>query len=403
MLLQGKILRNLFIGMVLLNALLIGGFFYLSAKQPSLPSALFPGKFGPGIDLQYTGNMVVLALLLLINALAITIVGFKDCLHAMWAGMRLSPKMMRNFLHEKAGLASDISGVVAAAVQEEEKLELSYIDRASWVLRVGLILFTISMPLLSIALARAEAAGVPMFAENMTPLPNNTVSNEEIWRFTGDQVAGALLLDIPEVFHLRVSAMEANTQNFLFPLLIVIYRTVLGFGVLLAAIAAARMRALWRYAMEVAMPVTDIVAMEPALAAGPEHDDYRHGHHGPEDHGHGHDDHGHGHDNHGHENHGHDDHGHDDHGHSDHGHEHHEDSHDSHDDHGHGDDHGHSDNGHGHDDHGHDNHGHGHDDHGHDDHGHGHDDHSHGHDDHGHDDHHSRHHHDGRHREKEHA
>lgn len=277
MLLQGKILRNLFIGVVLLNAVLIGLFFYLSAKQPWLPSALFPGKFGPGIALEYTGNLVVLSLLLLINALAITIVGFKDCLHAMWAGMRLSPKVMRRFLNEKAGLAPDISGVVAAAVQEEEKLELTYIDRAGWVLRVGLVLFALAMPSLAISLARADAGGPPMFATiDLKPVANNTVSNEEIWRFTGDQVAGALLLDVPEVFHLRFSAVEANTQNFLFPLLIVIYRTVIGFGLLLSIVATMRMRALWRYAMEVAMPVRDIVAMEPALAAGRKHEEYRH-------------------------------------------------------------------------------------------------------------------------------
>jgi hypothetical protein len=276
MLLQGKILRNLFIGMVLMNAVIIGLAFYLASQHPWLPSALFPGKFGTGVSLELTGNNVVLALLLVINALAVTVVGFKDCLHAMWAGMRFSPKTMRKFLNEKAGLASDISGVVAAAVQEEEKLELSYIDRASWVLRIGLILFGLSLPLLAIALARADAGGPPMFARDHQPVANNLVSNEEAWRFTGDQVAGALLLDIPEVFDWRVSPLDANTGNFAFAFLVVLYRTVIGFGVLLAVIATARMRALWRYAMEVAMPVKDIVAMEPALAAGRGHEEYRH-------------------------------------------------------------------------------------------------------------------------------
>jgi hypothetical protein len=116
MLLQGKIVRNLLIGMTLLNVLLIGFFFYASAKWPWLLGDLFPGKFGPGLSPEFTGNYVVLSLLLLINAIVITLVGFKDTLHAMWAGMRLSPKTMRRFLNEKAGLAADISGVVAAAV-----------------------------------------------------------------------------------------------------------------------------------------------------------------------------------------------------------------------------------------------------------------------------------------------
>ncbi len=276
MLLQGKIVRNLLIGMTLLNLLLVGVFFYASAKLPWLMGYLFPGKFGPGLSADFTGNFVVLSLLLLVNAIAITLVGFKDTLHAMWAGMRLSPKTMRKFLNEKAGLAADISGVVAAAVQEEEKLELSYIDRAGWVLRVGLILLALSLPALCISLARANAGGAPMFAVEEIAVPNSNVSNEEIWRFTGDQVAASLLLGFPEVYHLRASRLDANTGNLALVTLVWLFRLLIGFGVLLSIIATMRMRALWRYAMEVAMPVRDIIAMEPALAAGREHTEYRH-------------------------------------------------------------------------------------------------------------------------------
>ncbi len=74
--------------------------------------------------------MFFLALLLLGNAALFLIFGLGGTWHALWAGLRISPRKLRWLLHDRSGLASDISGVVAEAVQEEEKSELGYLGMA---------------------------------------------------------------------------------------------------------------------------------------------------------------------------------------------------------------------------------------------------------------------------------
>ncbi len=349
--LQSKIGRNFLISFAVLNILLVGFFAYAVMKQPGLLPNFLPGKFGATASPDLSGNMLFYALLLLVDSALFLIFGVGGTWHALWAGLRISPRKMRWFLHERAGLANDISGVVATAVQEEEKDELEYLHHARQILLVGLVLFIVALPFVCLAYTHAAPAGAAIFENAGKPIANSAVTNDVVERFTVDQLAGALLLDIPEIFHLRATPVETNGANLLLGLLVLLYRTLVGFGVVLLIVGLRRANALRSYAMEVAMPVADIVAMEPMLQDG-------HGHHG------------HGHEEHGHDDHGHDDHAHDDKGHDDHGgHDDHAsgggDGHgDNHDDHGHGDNHGHSDQGDGHgDNHGHSDHSHGDHDH----------------------------------------
>ncbi len=351
--LQSKIGRNFLICFALLNILLIGLFAYAVMKQPGLLPTFLPGRFGVTASPDLSGNTLFYALLLLVDSALFLIFGVGGTWHALWAGLRISPRKMRWFLHERAGLASDISGVVAVAVQEEEKEELEYLGHARFLLWVGLILFVVALPAVCLTYTHAAPNGAAIFENSGKPIANSAVTNDMVERFTVDQLAGGLLLDIPEIFHLRATPVETNGANLLLGLLVLFYRTLVGFGVLLLIVGIRRASALRSYAMEVAMPVADIVAMEPVLQDGHGHHDHDHGHEDHGDHGHGgHEDHGHG---------GHDDHGHEDHGHGDHGGGDHVGDAVSHDDHGNSDDHGH---GEGHGDHGHNDHGHdNHDDH----------------------------------------
>jgi hypothetical protein len=388
--LQSKIGRNFLISFILLNLIVGGLFVFAVLKRPDLLHAL-PGEFGPNLSPDLSGNMLFLALLLLVNAALFMIFGLGGTWHAMWAGLRIRPSKLRWLLHERSGLASDISGVVAEAIQEEEKSELGYLGTARGLLTVGLLLTVLSLPALCIAYSKAAPTGNAIFETTGTAMANSAVSQDTVLRFTGDQLAGALLLDVPEVFHLRATPVETNGANLIFAILILLYRAVVGFGVLVWFVAARRIGSLRTAAMEVAMPAADIVAMEPVLQDGHGHHDPHHHeseHHEPAPHDHGHHDDHHGHDDHAHDDHGHSDHGHESHGHEDHGHDsgHHDDHHGNdshHDEHaGHGDHHD-DENAHSSEDH----HA-GHDDHG----GHGHSDsHSHHHDgqNHGHDGHHA--------------
>lgn len=373
--LQSKIGRNFLICFVLLN-LAVGGFFAFAVlKRPDLLHAL-PGEFGPRLSPDLSGNMLFLALLLLANAALFVVFGLGGTWHAMWAGLRIRPSKLRWLLHERAGLASDISGVVAEAIQEEEKSELGYLGIARGLLTIGLILTVLSLPALCIAYAKASPSGNAIFESAGTATANSGISQDTVLRFTADQLAGALLLDAPEIFHWRATPVETNSANILFAMFVLLYRTIIGLGVLVWFVAMRRMGSLRSAAMEVAMPAADIVAMEPILQDGHRHHDHHepaphdHSHHEHEQHDHDHD-----HDDHGHEDHGHDTHHSDDHGHD----AHHDDPHahtdhhggesspesdeseaddesdDSHGDHGHSDPHAHhsAEEGHGHDHHAH--------------------------------------------------
>lgn len=330
--LQSKIGRNFLIFFLLMNILVVGFFAYAVMKQPHWLPSVLPGAFGPAASPDLSGNMFFLALLLLGNAALFLIFGLGGTWHALWAGLRISPRKLRWLLHDRSGLASDISGVVAEAVQEEEKSELEYLGAARSLLLIGLLLLIVALPAVCIAYGKAAPTGAAMFETARAATANSAVSPDTVLRFTGDQLAGALLLDVPEIFHLRATPVETNSANILFAIFVLLYRTAIGFGVLVWFIATRRIGSLRSAAMEVAFAASEIIAMEPVLQDGHGHSEpvyHEHTHHEtlPDSHEHHEPEH-HGHDDHAHEDHSHTDHGHEDHGHdANHGHEHADDAH----------------------------------------------------------------------------
>lgn len=268
--LQSKIGRNFLVCFLALNVLIVAPFIYGALQRPDLLSAFFPGKFGPGLAPELTGNLLVLAVLLLLNALLFLTFGIGGTWHALWAGLRVSPRKMRWLLHERAGLANDIAGVVAAAIQEEEKAEIHYLDQARGLLATGIVLFALAVPAVCIAYVGAAPGGAAIFESAGQTVPNSAVTPDQVVRFAVDQLA-ALALDIPAVFHLRATPIEINGANLLLGVLVVLYRTLTGLGLLLLFVGMRRARALLFNALEVAMPVAEIVAMEPVLQDGHGH------------------------------------------------------------------------------------------------------------------------------------
>jgi uncharacterized membrane protein YgdD (TMEM256/DUF423 family) len=275
--LQSKIGRNFLICFVLLNVLLAGAFVYAVMKQPGLLSSVLPGQFGLTASPDLSGNMLFYALVLLVNAALFLLFGLGGTWHAMASGLRISPRKMRWLLHDRVGLANDISGIVAEAVQEEEKSEIVYLGWARALLLIGLLLFAGALPALCIAYTHAAPNGPAIFENAGVPVTNGAVSQGNVMRFTADQLAGGLLLDIPEIFHLRATPVESNGANLWLGVLVLLYRTLIGFGLLLWFVAGRRVSSLRDFAMEVAMPAADIVAMEPMMQDG-------HGHHDHSDH-----------------------------------------------------------------------------------------------------------------------
>jgi len=276
--LQSKIGRNFVLCFLLLNILVIGPFVYALLQRPDLLSSVLPGKFAVGLTPELSGNLLALAILLLLNALLLVTFGIGGTWHALWAGLRVSPRKIRWLLHERVGLAGDIAGVVAVAIQEEEKEEIAYLDRARGFLAAGLVLFAVAVPAVCMTYVAAAPDSAPIFERGGQIIANSTVKADDIVRFTGDQLA-ALALDIPAIFHLRATQMEINGANIMLGILVVLYRTLIGLGLILLYVGMRRARALLFNALEVAMPVSEIVAMEPVLQDGHGHHDQPAEHH----------------------------------------------------------------------------------------------------------------------------
>ena len=390
--LNDRILRNLLLTVLIANIVLIGLFVAGEIYRPAMVAVLLPGKAGLAFAPGLTGDWLFAAALVLINAALFLGFGLAGTVHAIRHGLHVSPLRMRALFETRAGFAAAAAETVAIAIQDEQKRELPYVRKAGWILFFGLLLFAVSLPLLLRTGLDAGIGGTPLLvnAQNIAVTGADTGT---ILRYTADQVAGAVLLDAPEIFQVRFAPVVTNPGNVPFAIFILIYRAAIGFGLLLLALAYLRRDTLIADALQLAMPAADIAALEYGIGRNTVHAAEVHA-----SHDHGHDDHEH-HEHDGHDHDGHDEHGHDEHAHGEHD-EHN--GHDEHDEHGkkkkkdgghsthaahdhandHDNDHGHD----AHDEHGehdeYDEHGNkkkkgeGHDEHADDEHGH-HDDHGH--------------------------
>jgi len=109
----------------------------------------------------------------------------------------------------------------------------------------------------SLSMARAVPDG-HMFADRSGPLSNATVNANTVWRFTADQVTGALFLGIPEIYHRYFIEIFNNIDNPLYSSFVLAFRTVVGLVGLVVIVTLIRGRR-WR----VAKPKTAVAAGSP--------------------------------------------------------------------------------------------------------------------------------------------
>ncbi len=166
---------------ILLNLILIGVFVYAVLQQPALLTDVLPGTFGPDLSPIHTGNMLALALLFAANA--VLILGF---------------------------------GLVGSKLR----------------LLLGIVLLVLSLPVFCVTYTQATPTGTPLLEIAGTPIANYDVDAITVLQFTGDQLAGALLLDAPEIFHWRFTNAETAIGNTAFGISIFLFRALIGLGVL---------------------------------------------------------------------------------------------------------------------------------------------------------------------------
>ncbi|HXL99730.1 MAG TPA: hypothetical protein VN932_07345, partial [Rhizomicrobium sp.] len=126
-----------------------------------------------------------------------------------------------------------------AAVQEDASSARSQIAVGRAILISGAIFLVLAFAAVTITVAHAMP-DASMFMTASGPVRNGTITNEQAWRFTGDQIAGALALDIPEIYNWHFGDLANATTSRLFTDFVFAFRAVLGWVGLATVITLVR-------------------------------------------------------------------------------------------------------------------------------------------------------------------
>ena len=201
----------------------------MTSGQPWLGRFL-PGHFGRGGD--FSGYWVFFSLVLLVNALTVLVAGFVMVLPAILDGP-MDERRLRQ-LFAARGIDKDATEACLAAVREETAHTHRQIAVGRGILIAGAVFLVLAFVGVTLSLAHALPGG-SMFAQDGHPVVNAAIDASSIWLYAADQVAGALLLDIPEIYALKLSPLINNIENSLYTDFIFVFRAVIG-GVGLATV-----------------------------------------------------------------------------------------------------------------------------------------------------------------------
>jgi hypothetical protein len=193
----------------------------MTSTHPWLANFL-PGGFETGNG---SGYWVFFSLVLLVNAVTVLLAGFVMIVPAMFSAP-LDPGRVDRLL-ERAGVSGDSRDACMAAVNEEAGAARSQVNVGRAILVSGAVFFMLAFAAVSITTVHALPYD-QMFENEDGAVDNARVQNEAVWRFTGDQIAGALFLDIPEIYDWHFGDLVNATNNRLFTDFVFAFRAVLG-------------------------------------------------------------------------------------------------------------------------------------------------------------------------------
>jgi len=209
---------------VAVNTILFG--MLLTAMTSAHPwlGYILPGRFETGVNA--SGYWVFFSLVLLVNALTVILAGMVMVFPALLDGGPLDARKIERLL-DRAGISDDSKEACLAAVNEEAASASSQIAVGRAILIAGGIFLVLAFAALTITVAHAlpDAA---MFVNAAGPVSTAAVTTEQAWRFTADQISGALLLDVPEIYDWHFGDLANSTDNRLFTDFVFAFRSILG-------------------------------------------------------------------------------------------------------------------------------------------------------------------------------
>lgn len=229
----------------------------MTSAHPWLGQFL-PGHFGQNND--FSGYWVFFSLVLLVNALTVIVAGLVMVLPAILDGPMDEKRLQRLF--EARGIDQDARDACLAAVREETTAVHHQIAVGRGILIAGAAFLVLAFVAVTLSSAHADPDG-SMFAQNGHPVLNAEITAMSVWWYAADQMAGALLLDIPEIYSIKLSPLINNIENALYTDFVFAFRVVVGWiglATVITLIRAYRARA----------PKAKPVAATPAVAEAKE-------------------------------------------------------------------------------------------------------------------------------------
>jgi len=192
----------------------------LTSDHPWLGDIL-PGQFGGGAS--SSGYWVFFSLVLLVNAVTVLIAGFVLMLSAMMDGGHDEKRLNRHL----GNLADDQRESILASHREEAASSHIQMIAGRSILIAGAVFVTLAFAGVSLSFAGASPEQ-QMFRDNGYAVSNAEVTRTGVGLFTADQLLGAFLLDLPEIYEWHVGTLTNNVAQPLFTHFVFAFRTAMG-------------------------------------------------------------------------------------------------------------------------------------------------------------------------------
>jgi hypothetical protein len=155
----------------------------------------------------------------------VLLAGFAVVVPAMLEGIADEGRLGR-LLTDRGGISDDARESCLAVVREEASSARQQISIGRWILAAGAVFLVLAFTAVTHNFLRALPQDA-LFMGSLGPVPDVTVTTASIWRYTFDQIAGALLLGAPEIYHWHVSDLSNNVADIPYTNFVLAFRIAL--------------------------------------------------------------------------------------------------------------------------------------------------------------------------------
>ncbi|MGC9953408.1 MAG: hypothetical protein ABSD21_03915 [Rhizomicrobium sp.] len=208
----------------------------MTSAHPWL-ARLLPGHFEAGVN--SSGYWVFFALVLLVDAITVLIAGLALLLPAMLDSSAVEERRLARHLVDRGGVSEEAKESIFVALREEVLAAHYQIVVGRTILFAGAIFLVFAFFAVSLSFARALPDGT-IYANLAGPVQNHMVTAWDIERFTDDQIAGAVLLNAPDIYGWHFGALKNDSANELYTNFVFTFRAITGFVLLLIVLSLLR-------------------------------------------------------------------------------------------------------------------------------------------------------------------